>query len=218
MTGYEGFTWLPRPRWESPWTDERIAHLTARWSQGVSARQISAELGISRSSVLGKIRRLGIVDLSPYGGMRGVRPAAKEKTPAAGREPENSPAATPAPIERARPAWVINAKPYADDPLADADIPFAQRRSFMELNCRTCRWPVGDPASSSFFFCGAKPLFAGPYCAAHWARAGRPAKQTARRAPGACVRRTMLEPRSIDTCIEPGGEAAAEPQSAEETR
>ena len=59
-----GQTWRPRTCKTSPWTDDRIAHSKARWSQGAFARQISRELGngISRSSVLGKIHRLGIID------------------------------------------------------------------------------------------------------------------------------------------------------------
>ena len=60
---------------KSPWTQERVEYSTARWSEGASARQISRELGhgISRSAVLGLIYRLGIADLSPFGGRRGRR-------------------------------------------------------------------------------------------------------------------------------------------------
>ena len=29
----------------------------------------------------------------------------------------------------------------------------AQRCSLLQLNARTCRWPVGDPARAGFFFC-----------------------------------------------------------------
>ena len=43
----------------------------------------------------------------------------------------------------------------------------------MELTDDTCRWPVGDPSTVDFFFCGAQPLPDKPYCAAHCARAER---------------------------------------------
>ena len=37
----------------------------------------------------------------------------------------------------------------------------------MELTERTCKWPVGDPATEKFWFCGL-PVQAGkPYCEAH---------------------------------------------------
>ncbi|GHF48684.1 GcrA family cell cycle regulator [Seohaeicola zhoushanensis] len=43
----------------------------------------------------------------------------------------------------------------------------AKRLSLMELTERTCKWPVGDPATPDFWFCGL-PVQAGkPYCDAH---------------------------------------------------
>jgi GcrA cell cycle regulator len=43
----------------------------------------------------------------------------------------------------------------------------ARRLSLMELTEKTCKWPVGDPATANFWFCGL-PVQAGkPYCEAH---------------------------------------------------
>jgi GcrA cell cycle regulator len=43
----------------------------------------------------------------------------------------------------------------------------AKKLSLMELTERTCKWPVGDPATEKFWFCGL-PVQAGkPYCEAH---------------------------------------------------
>lgn len=43
----------------------------------------------------------------------------------------------------------------------------AMKLSLMELTERTCKWPVGDPATENFWFCGL-PVQAGkPYCEAH---------------------------------------------------
>src|SRR5712672_3594949 len=134
----------PRPSRAPFWSEERIIHLTTLWSQGLSARQISQELGhgISRGTVLAKIHRLGIGRLSPRGGWRRLPPALTEKPPASA----GLAAIVPTPIWLCRPnttpAWVANAIPHVDDPLADADVPGAQRRSLLQLNCRTCRWPV----------------------------------------------------------------------------
>jgi GcrA cell cycle regulator len=172
---------------KSPWTQERVEYSTARWSEGASARQISRELGhgISRSAVLGLIYRLGIADLSPFGGRRGRRSnkkaagakkaGAKKTTRAKGaRARKRSPAPRPVwTYRRLLPAWVGDANPYVDDPGIDAAIPHAQRRSLLELTDDTCRWPVGDPCAADFFFCGAPPLPGKPYCAAHCARAER---------------------------------------------
>jgi GcrA cell cycle regulator len=237
MTGSNGLIQQPRPGQTPLWSEERINHLTTLWSQGLSARQISRELGsgISRSSVLAKIHRLGIGHLSPNGGRRWSRPARIERPPA----PAGAIAIVPRPVwlfrPNATPAWVANAVPYVDDPLADADIPRAQRRSLLQLNYRTCRWPVGDPARSDFFFCGAVSVEGEAYCAAHCARAIRPAEQAAQRdahapegapsrAPtrvlshaslGARLRRTMRALRDMDKFIGLGGEGATETQSEE---
>src|ERR1700740_399594 len=43
------------------WTDERVELLKKLWSDGLSARQIAAELGgITRNAVIGKVHRLGL--------------------------------------------------------------------------------------------------------------------------------------------------------------
>jgi GcrA cell cycle regulator len=60
-----------------------------------------------------------------------------------------------------------------DDPAVDADIPRLQRRSFLQLKARACRWPVGDPSDPNFFFCGAQRSANKPFCAAHCRRAYR---------------------------------------------
>jgi GcrA cell cycle regulator len=213
MKSFGGLVFRPRPAQASLWTDERIGLLKARWSQGASARQISGELGfgISRDSVLGKVRRLGIFDLSPRGGRRVERSVPKETPPKSRYLAINTPTVIYLPRQHTPPDWVVNAIPYVDDPLVDADIPLRQRRSFVRLNQHTCRWPVGDPSRPDFFVCGAEPRKDEPYCAEHGVRACRPAKQAAQR-------RTMLESRGIDTYIKLGGETAVDVELEEESR
>ena len=53
----------------------------------------------------------------------------------------------------------------------DARIPQPQRRTLMQLNGRTCRWPVGDPSDSAFFFRGGVTDGYQAYCPVHRARA-----------------------------------------------
>ena len=43
----------------------------------------------------------------------------------------------------------------------------AKRLSLMELTERTCKWPVGDPATEDFWFCGLPVQTGKPYCEAH---------------------------------------------------
>jgi GcrA cell cycle regulator len=49
----------------------------------------------------------------------------------------------------------------------DNVVPMSQRLSLLELNEATCHWPIGDPSSPDFFFCGGKALHGLPYCAHH---------------------------------------------------
>ncbi|MFN4170994.1 MAG: GcrA family cell cycle regulator [Pseudorhodobacter sp.] len=43
----------------------------------------------------------------------------------------------------------------------------AKRLSLMELTERTCKWPIGDPATDDFWFCGLPSTAGKPYCEAH---------------------------------------------------
>jgi len=43
----------------------------------------------------------------------------------------------------------------------------ARRLTLMELTEKTCKWPVGDPATENFWFCGLPVQQGKPYCEAH---------------------------------------------------
>lgn len=50
----------------------------------------------------------------------------------------------------------------------------ARRLTLMELTERTCKWPIGDPATPDFWFCGLPVQPGKPYCEAHVAVAFQP--------------------------------------------
>ena len=184
---------LPRPargRAASPWTEERLRHLRRRWKDGARAREIGAELGVSANAVIAKIHRLGIARLSPYGGAPGRRLALR-RIPAADRPRRARRGAFS--LRRAPPAAVLlKSKRLVENARRDAQIPRSQRRALFELSDASCRWPVGDPASPSFFFCGAEAMRSKSYCAAHCARAYRRPRAPPQRARAvACARRRI---------------------------
>lgn len=43
----------------------------------------------------------------------------------------------------------------------------ARKLTLMELTEKTCKWPVGDPATENFWFCGLPVQQGKPYCEAH---------------------------------------------------
>jgi GcrA cell cycle regulator len=47
------------------WNEERVDHLAQAWDEGNSAAEIAEELGCSRSAVIGKLSRLGLLEPAP---------------------------------------------------------------------------------------------------------------------------------------------------------
>jgi GcrA cell cycle regulator len=143
------------------WTDERVELLKKLWSDGLSASQIAAELGgITRNAVIGKVHRLGLSGRAKSTSTGVPRPR-KARAPALlriGRAAIRGNTAL---------AHVYELEEEAEPELIDNIIPIGQRRTILELNEQTCRWPVGDPGSSDFFFCGGNTVGGLPYCAHH---------------------------------------------------
>jgi GcrA cell cycle regulator len=160
------------------WTDERVETLKRLWTEGLSASQIAAELGgITRNAVIGKVHRLGL--------------SGRAKSPAAAAPRPRKPRQQTHMMRVARPsvrgntalaqAFELDIEPEPE--LADNIIPMGQRRTLLELSEETCRWPIGDPGTADFFFCGGATLTALPYCAYHCRVAYQPANLRRDRRP-----------------------------------
>ncbi|MGJ8583618.1 MAG: GcrA family cell cycle regulator [Marinosulfonomonas sp.] len=169
------------------WTDERVETLKKMWGEGQSASQIAKELGgVTRNAVIGKVHRLGLSNRT--GGSTAAKPAAKEATPkpapaakpkAATPKPAPAPAeAAPKPVVPIRRQIIPAGQPLPPQPSANEISPEAlasvrevekksKKISLMELTERTCKWPVGDPATDDFWFCGLSVKTGKPYCEAH---------------------------------------------------
>ena len=52
-------------------------------------------------------------------------------------------------------------------PSEDVVVPISRKLSLIELNEKTCKWPIGDPLHDSFHFCGNDSGESGPYCTYH---------------------------------------------------
>jgi GcrA cell cycle regulator len=174
------------------WTDERVELLKKMWGEGQSASQIAKELGgVTRNAVIGKVHRLGLSNRSGGATTSNGKTQGKEalETPApaaAPAKPDPAPAPAEAEPEAERPSNVTPLRkpivpagqPLPPQPSANEISPealakqsevekHAKRLTLMELTERTCKWPIGDPATEDFYFCGL-PVSAGkPYCEAH---------------------------------------------------
>ena len=49
-------------------------------------------------------------------------------------------------------------------------------KTVLDLEPHDCRWPIGEPRSPDFHFCGERQLEGRPYCALHWGMAFQPAR------------------------------------------
>lgn len=59
---------------------------------------------------------------------------------------------------------------FIDDTLDLATIPHEQRCQIVDLDSTKCRWPIGEPGTKSFFFCGGRALTGKVYCRCHHIR------------------------------------------------
>lgn len=123
-----------------------------------------------------------------------AQPAAPVSTVPSGALPNSSTAASILALSNApiplRKAIVPAGQPLPPQPSANEISPEAlasvrevekraARLSLMELTERTCKWPIGDPATEDFWFCGLPSQPGKPYCEAHVGVAFQP--MTARR-------------------------------------
>jgi GcrA cell cycle regulator len=171
------------------WNDDRVELLKKMWSEGQSASQIAKELGnVTRNAVIGKVHRLGLSNRAGAPPVKAevkveVKPAPKpaEAPPPRARAAGEKPAAAaPARSHRRgqRPRIVPAGQPLPPQPSANEISPEAlasvrevekkaKRITLMELTERTCKWPIGDPATDDFWFCGLAVQPGKPYCEAH---------------------------------------------------
>jgi GcrA cell cycle regulator len=167
------------------WTDERVETLKKMWGEGQSASQIAKELGgVTRNAVIGKVHRLGLSNRATSNSS--VKSEAKPKAAPKAAAPKEAPAPKAAEPAAEKPSNVTPLRrqiipagqPLPPQPSANEISPEALARvseiekkakklTLLELTERTCKWPVGDPATPDFWFCGLPTQTGKPYCEAH---------------------------------------------------
>ena len=190
------------------WTDERIDQLSRLWLEGRSASQIATALGggLTRNAVIGKVHRLGLAgrvksmaaapggsdnansQRSTAGEGVSVEVAAAPRR-AAPRQSAAAPSGAPvsavasvrmqgntalamavAPAEAAKPARSPE----------DVVVPMSLKVTIVELRESMCKWPIGDPSSAEFRYCGSPAHTGTPYCQYHGKLAYQPAQDRRR--------------------------------------
>ncbi|MFG1241232.1 GcrA family cell cycle regulator [Xanthobacter sp. V7C-4] len=165
------------------WTDERVELLKKLWSEGLSASQIATELGeVTRNAVIGKVHRLGLSGRAKSPAPAPARPRSKTDRPERPEARPNRPATIGNTVLAAEPEDMPEEAPApAPAPKAsDNVVPMAQRCTIMNLTESTCRWPLGEPGTESFHFCGGKSNPGTPYCTVHARMAYQPVQDRRR--------------------------------------
>jgi GcrA cell cycle regulator len=169
-----------------PWTPDRVETLKKLWADGLSASQIAARLGmgVTRNAVIGKVHRLNLAG-------RATQPrTAAPRAPREGRP--NRPHAPSMPTAGANALKpMLRAEPMSrplplpePKPMRLVDLSKDGRITILHLSDKTCRWPIGDPGTEEFCFCGHGPRESSPYCEYHARIAYQPAQERRMRRAG----------------------------------
>jgi GcrA cell cycle regulator len=175
------------------WTDERVEQLKKLWSQGYSASQIAKELGgTTRNAVIGKIHRLNLVarqspkntpPLLTSASTYNQKPATAigtglssgaiaAKLPPSKASEYMAPSVAFASIAPAAASY----NPYETSDFGGKSQPLGAINPFKNAK-NQCQWPVGDPRSPGFHFCGANAHDGFSYCAEHARMAYQPVQK-----------------------------------------
>ena len=189
------------------WSEERVAILKKMWLEGSSASEIAKELGnITRNAVIGKVHRLGMSNRDTNNLKSGSSTSTAKKTVKRGRPPkvnkEEKKKGRPHKLKdsgdftgtldvkeksttsSAKEMRLDENKTKVASDLSEETLQNilkvemkSKKISLMELTERTCKWPIGDPATDTFWFCGHESEPGKPYCKTHISIAFQPITQ-----------------------------------------
>lgn len=166
------------------WTDERIEILKKLWADGLSASQIATELGgVTRNAVIGKVHRLGLSGRAKGAASTAPRVRKPVNRTSTARVVQQSTVSYAArgnaalkPMMVAETALVA----FQEQRVEDVVVAMSRRISIMELRDGVCKWPLGDPMSADFVYCGADSEKTAVYCTCHARMAYQPTQDRRR--------------------------------------
>ena len=138
------------------WNDEKVDKLKKLWGNGNTASQIAEIIGgISRNAVIGKANRLNLSSKIK------LRSASSNQNSQDSFEDSNSKQ------KRGR-------KNKFKSLIIEKDFEPESPKKLEELDEGSCKWPVGHPEESSFYFCGRSSIKDFSYCKLHLLYAYQP--------------------------------------------
>jgi GcrA cell cycle regulator len=166
------------------WTEERVELLKKLWMEGLSASQIAAVLGdgVTRNAVIGKVHRLKLSGRAKQASSaprvrNASRPARRSSMSSSPRSslgsmrPRSMGAAPMLGATALKISEEFEVEAYQLPQVQELEIPVEERLTLLQLNEHTCKWPIGDPLTPDFYFCGREHDEGRPYCEFHSRRA-----------------------------------------------
>ena len=138
------------------WNEEKVNKLKELWGKGNTASQIAEIIGgLSRNAVIGKAHRLNL--------------SSKIKTRNTSSN-QNFDSNSQENISKQRQGRKSKFKSL----LIEKDFEPENPKKLEELDETSCKWPIGHPEESSFYFCGRSSLKDFSYCKLHLLYAYQP--------------------------------------------
>ncbi|MBI4921543.1 MAG: GcrA cell cycle regulator [Devosia nanyangense] len=172
------------------WTEERVELLKKLWLEGLSASQIAGVLGegVTRNAVIGKVHRLKLTGRAKPASSTPRARTAPRSSNGGRRVSTSSPGRSTSGIanmmkSRSMGGGAIQGatalkiqdeferEVYVAPQVQELFIPVEQRLTLLQLSEATCKWPIGDPLTPDFYFCGQHSEDGKPYCDFHSRRA-----------------------------------------------
>ncbi len=176
------------------WDNATLKKLKTLMGKGLSTAEIGKKIGMSKNAVVGKLNRLGWN--SKAGGVDAkteIKPVKTAKKPTAKVaevkkttvKTAKNPAATTktsatvakkaapvkkeveAPAKKAPVSLIVKKDKKSTKSLAAHQKIIEHPLGLANLKKDQCRWPIGDPDSEDFHFCGKKVFTGKPYCFEH---------------------------------------------------
>ena len=142
------------------WTEEKVSKLKELWGSGKTANQIAEIIGgISRNAVIGKAHRL---NLSLKNKTKNYSDGINNRFSQIDNFEKNNKKIKKIPRSKFKSL------------LIEKDFEPENPKQLEELNDNSCKWPIGHPNESSFYFCGRTSLKDFSYCKLHLLYAFQP--------------------------------------------
>jgi GcrA cell cycle regulator len=185
---------------ETLWSEALVARLSELWLSGTTSGEIGRRLGISRSSVMGKLRRLDLLCRDrPRMPIRSRWEAARNLLRTEQNIEQAIPVPKPVPEKVPNKRHKRQAKSpdrffaeFAAKPPPPPPEPAYGTLTVLDLRHNSCRWP--SDGDGPWTFCGRPILSETSYCPDHHRRAHNASSSTASSAAAAFARAWAHKP------------------------